>query len=241
MGIVYFLIFLIAAAVVGLFVYKRFVRDTKLVEAAFDTFIIKDGFKWKNSADQDFPTLRHRISSSTLDAFGQAVEIKQMIYRDFGRFTIYLSDISVANPKVAEKMGANVGLNKINLYVNKEIRTDETLEIHRHQTSVNIDEVTKEHGTHAITGGLIPKFGSMFTVYGLNVKEKSLLLNEDLQNIIMVHQNHYPLTGDWKECRIYLDKAGIFITGVRNWNNEDLKHLFELGKDMAEKFGIAAM
>lgn len=235
---VYVIIFLAALGAVGFVFYNIFVLEAKRIGKAFDSFIISDGFKWCNSSEERFSRVLHLMSGASLNANGQTVEIKQMICRDAGKYNIYLADVILSAHKAVLAKSAKLGVPKTFLYIDKRIHSDERIEIHRHVQSLTLEDSSLVEGAKAVTGGITPAFGSIFTITGLNIDRASEILNEQVQKIILSGQNHYPLTGSAQETSVYIDKSGLFITAPRSWNEDELKRLVNLGKEIIENIGF---
>lgn len=224
------IIFLAAVCFAGYLIHKTNILATKKIEQSFDVFIEKAGFKRINSADEQFNKIRHSIADSTLDLSGYSVDVRQMIYRDFNKFKIYISDISLGAVKGG---GKRITSNRTNLYLVKQSNSKERVEIHRHTMESESDSRVLVTGAKFITEGLIPEFSNIFTVKGVSLQKPSLILNEKVQRAILKFQDKYPLNAEADVGRIYIDGYGISILGERTSEEADLKTLVNLAREIA--------
>ncbi|MCE1247603.1 MAG: hypothetical protein LWY06_13245 [Firmicutes bacterium] len=230
MTIVYVIIFLAALAVMGFFIYKNMFLEKNKVEKTFDAFIINAGFKWLNSADSNFLKVKHVLADATMDLSGYSIEILQMISRDFGKFRMYVCDITQGSAKGQ----ARLSVNKTCLYVERKYESKDRLEIYRHLPNIDSGHQVLITGADTISAGIVPTFGGIFTVKGILVDKTNPMLPEAAQKAILSYQNKYPMNSAAGESRIYIDGNGIAIFGIRAWEEDNLKTLVNLAREIAE-------
>lgn len=225
MGIIIVLIILAALGAIGFLLYKKLFLETKNVERAFDTLVIKEGYKWLNSADQKFNQVRHFLASSTVDLSGYSIDIGQMIFRDYSKYKIFLCDISTGTVAGANRLTNN----KVSLCLMKRLSAREKIFIKRHEQGMGKEGVAMIKGARLITAGLNGQFGSLYAVKGVVSGDKSKILTEDVQKLILNSQTDYPFSNSTEEAEVCFDANGFSITGTRTYDEKDLQDLVKLG------------
>jgi len=228
MGIIIALIILAALGAIGFLVYKKLFLETKDVERAFDTLVIKEGYKWLNSADEKFNNVRHFLASSTIELSGYSIDIRQMIFRDYGKYKIFLCDMSVGTAAGSNRLTNN----KTSLCLLKKLSANEKLFIKRHEQGMGKESTALIKGARLITGGINRQFGSLYAVKGVIKGDKSRILTEDIQKMILNGQTNYPFTNPAGDAEVYFDVNGFSITGTRTFDEKDLQDLLKLGNEI---------
>ncbi|MCD4783953.1 MAG: hypothetical protein K8T10_09040 [Candidatus Eremiobacteraeota bacterium] len=225
MGIIITLIILAALGAIGFLLYNKLFLETKNVERAFDTFVIKESFKWLSSADQQFNQTRHFLASSTMDLSGYSIDIRQMIVRDYSKYKIFLCDISSGTAAGTNRMMNN----KTSLYLMKKLSAREKIFVKKHGQGMREEDAAMIKGARLIAGGLNRQFGSLYSVTGVISGNKSKIFTEDVQKLILNSQTDYPFSNSAGGTEIYFNENGFSITSTRTYDEKEFKDLIKLG------------